>query len=71
MNNQKLIIMETNNEITKVKKLSIKNIAKDNGFTLSISRHGCYTNYTLTKGDKIINVEAIKKKKRYLYTTLQ
>ena len=36
---------------------TIFEIAKNAGFECEIDRHGCYTNYTLTKGSRALRIE--------------
>ena len=36
---------------------TIVEIAKNAGFECEIDRHGCYTNYTLTKGSRALRIE--------------
>lgn len=36
---------------------TIKEIAENAGFKCEADRHGCYTNYMLTKGDRLLRIE--------------
>ena len=36
---------------------TIKEIAKNAGFEYEADRHGCYTNYTLKKGNRVFRIE--------------
>lgn len=36
---------------------TIKEIANNAGFECEVDRHGCYTNYTLKKGNRVLRIE--------------
>lgn len=36
---------------------TIKEIANNAGFNCDVDRHGCYTNYTLRKGNRVLRIE--------------
>ena len=45
---------------------TIKKIAKNAGYACDADRHGCYTDYTLTKGERVLRIEHTAPRKNLL-----